>query len=506
MIKIEDLFSKLIYIFTIIIFLIIFIFSFKYDSNVYYSQNKFISLLFCIIIMVLWYFIYKILCNKIKSKVSKKTYILTIIIYLIIVSLIQLFILKHFMVKPGWDYNILYENAKYYLQYGNRKDALYKEYFQLFPNNKLLFYILVKAMWLGNFVGLSPLRSCILLNIFIIDFALIILFLTLNKKFDYKTALFGMIITLFFLPIFLYTPIFYSDTFSLFIGISLIYTYLFVDKKNTICKNNIITFIIFGLLLFLGKEIKITSTFVFIAIIINYIISSKKIKIFINIFITIVTFLIITFLFKTFIANNSKYNFEVDSYGSYPYTHWIMMGTEDVDKDNSSRSFYGGYNEEDYFYSKSFKNGKEASKYDLIEYKKRVKKMGIIGYPIYLLKKAVNAWTDGYYFSDVKLSINRVNINDKVYYFMFKNNIGKYIFINFTQGVQYAFIISLINLSYLKLTKKENEINYNVLSILAIFAFLLLWENRSRYLYNYIPLFILIICTYYNSIKNIQSN
>ena len=494
--------DKATYLFSFILFSIILIFCFVYDSNVYYSQNKFISLAVCIILGIIWFIILKFINKFVKEKVSIKVHTAILIGYFIIVSLIQIFVLKNLFVSPGWDYQVVFENAKYFVENGNRANAVYKEYFEYFPNNIMLFYLLVNVIKFGGILGLSALKSSIIFNIILIDLALFILYIVLNKKFNFKVALFGLIISLFFLPLFLYTPVFYSDTFSLFIGISFILIYLFIDKEKVLCKKNIILFSLMGLLMFLAKEIKITSLFILIAILIDYIFNNKNIKRFLNIVIILVVYFIFSTLFNFIVVNNEKYEFKVTGYGSYPYTHWIMMGVEDIDKDNSGRNSIGGYNENDYKLSRAYPTGSDAIKFNLEEFKNRVEKLGFQGYCSYLMKKGVNAWGDGLYFSDVKLSVNSKHYGDTVHKYLFEDENTKYNIVYFTQGVQFIFLLSLILGSIYFIKNKKDNIDYCRLSLLALLAFLLLWENRSRYLFNYIPIFILIICELYYYLVN----
>ena len=144
------------------------------------------------------------------------------------------------------------------------------------------------------------------MNILFIDFALLLLFLVLRKKYDNITSIIGMIITLFFIPIFLYTPIFYSDTISLFIPLLILLLYLYVDDNN-IRKNNII-FILLGCILFIGWQIKISSIFILIAILFDYIINHKKIVL--NLVLMFSIFIILTLTFKVLIINNKKFEFQ----------------------------------------------------------------------------------------------------------------------------------------------------------------------------------------------------
>ena len=55
-----------------------------------------------------------------------------------------------------------------------------------------------------------------------------------------------------------------------------------------------------------------------------------------------------------------------------------------------------------------------------------------------------------------------------------------------TQGVQYALIIIIISGCIFKIKKKDNEQYYIQLTIVGLVIFFLLWENRSRYIFNYI--------------------
>lgn len=170
------------------------------------------------------------------------------------------------------------------------------------------------------------------------------------------------------------------------------------------------------------------------------------------------------------------------------------MGVEDIDKDNSGRNSYGGYNLDDYLVTLQYNNGKEAAKFNIDETWIRIKKMGVTGYYEYLNKKAVNAWTDGLYLVDAKLQMSPRHSNGLVYNELLMNKSNKYKMIYFSQGVQYLFIIALILGAILKYYNHSNKIDIVRLSIIGIFIFLLIWENRSRYLLNFIPLFVYIIC------------
>lgn len=486
-------------IMTTIIFITILLFSFFYDSNVYYHDNTVLSIIFSIITMFIWLIIYIFINKKIKN-ITRKNEMIFLIIYFIIVSIIQCIVLKQLSVTPGWDFGVVFSHAESYALNGV-KSVSYPEYFQLFPNNIMLFILSVIFIKLGLIFNIKPLFSVYILNILFIDLSLLLLYLTIKKMKDRKSAIFGLILSFSFLPLFLYTPIIYSDTLSLFIPILFVYLYLNIDREEVLTKKNIALFVLVGILLFFGKEIKITSLIIFIAIIIDYLIKNFKIKKFIPVITSFTIFLVCELSFKVLIVNNNAFQFKVNDSGSIPISHWIMMGVEDIDKDNSSRNSYGGYNESDYNETKKYSTNEEKVKYNINEFFSRVKKMGFIGYSNYLVHKAVNTWTDGYYFSNVAISINPKHKNSKLYRLLLENESTTKIFRALTQGVQYALIIIIISGCIFKIKKKDNEQYYIQLTIVGLVIFFLLWENRSRYIFNYIPIFILIIVGFYNNFK-----
>lgn len=484
---------------TFLLFIIIFFFSFGYDSNVYYHDNVFLSLIFAIITLIIWTVIYWILYKKLKIP-SKKHEIIFLIIYFGFVSLIQIIILKQLSVAPNWDFGMVFSNAKSFVYTGVREINVYPEYFQFFPNNIMLFTLEVIFIKIGSLFHIEAIYSVYIMNIIFIDTALLLLYLTIRKISNSKNAVFSLILTLFFLPLFLYTPIIYSDTMTLFIPIGFVYLFNMKDDKKIISKRNIVIFILIGILLFLGKELKITSLIIFVALILGYFIIEFKLMKFVNIGISLCILIICELLFKTVIVNNDKFQFQVNDYGSIPVTHWIMMGVEDIDTDNSSRNSYGGYNENDYKLTKNFENGKDAVKFNLDETKNRISKMGLRGYTNYLIRKSINTWTDGYYFSNVKLALNSNHQNSFLYNSLIATSTSTNIFRGITQGIQYAYIVILL-MSCICKFKQNKNFDYLKLTLIGLVIFFLLWENRSRYIFNYIPIFILIIVDFYNNLK-----
>lgn len=218
-----------------------------------------------------------------------------------------------------------------------------------------------------------------------------------------------------------------------------------------------------------------------------------------------VPIILLTVLFNISVVNNKTLDFKADNeWGSFPKTTWVMMGIEDPDGDYNGHNSYGGYKGEDYDATKAQKTRKDAIKYNIDEYFRRVRGYGFIGYFDYLTNKAVNAWTEGLYYSNIKLLFDPINPdNSNRKYVDYNYDEFKYIEY-FAQGWQISFIMLMIA-SCLYNVRKKYYTGYDFilkLSTMMLLLFLLLWENRSRYLFNYVPVFIYIMVECYYKILN----
>lgn len=486
--------NKIIYWIAIFLFTWVLISSLIYDSSQFYHLYKIISFIISLIVLMIWYLIYYYLKKKIPSNVSNKVKYLTLFVYVIIICIIELIIIKNLNVNPGWDFKVVFSTAED-LANKSIRNTVINNYFRYYPNNIFILLFEVICIRLGNLINISSMNTMYIVNICLINFSLVIFYLYLNKTKDYFHAFFGLILTFFFMPLFLYSPIFYSDTFSLFLPISILYIFSFINKND-----NYVFWIILGILVFLSKEIKITALIIFIPLFLNYILSHPLKKSIINLSIVIIAFLSLNLVYNNMLLN--KLNIEDNNdYGSYPFTHWIMMGVEDKDAESYGKlNAIGGYNGLDYDNSRAQLTHNATIKYNIDTYRNRVSKLGIIGYFKYLSRKVSQTWSDGHYYSDVALSINNID-NSDLYQFLYQKEPSKSIFTYVSSGIQIALLLSIILSSILLLKEQEKKLNIYHLTLIGLLIFFLFWENRSRYLYNYIPIFILTIIELYDMIN-----
>lgn len=474
----------------VICFAYIFINIFFRRVNVFYHVNPFLSIMAMIPLFFLWRFIYKKLeiCNRLSLK-EEICLLLSAMFILLIIQLIMGYLLR---TNPGWDLGVIMHQAESYVLTGDRLTmGSYPEYFQEFPNNIMLFWLFTKLFRVSHILGFNHFNIVgIVFNVFVINLSIILLYLCIRKFFNKQKAFMGLVLCLFASPLLLYTPIYYTDTLTLIFPVGLLLLYAYLPKDNNRWGfSKFIFYALMAIICFIGFEMKATVIIMFIAILIDFFFENefKFTLAFVGTF--LVTFCLCLFLFQKLVVQSEKYHFKYNENGGFPITQWIMMGTEDPSTDNSTRNAYGGYNVKDYEFIRKIKEDKRMG-VNLRETKRRIFKYGPLGYANYLTKKVVNAWGDGTYFAPIKLGIDPVQDKNSPLHKLFLPS-GTYfpLYLYFAQGMQLCILLFLIVGAYYH-SKKRESFSLPWICLFGVMLFFLIWENRSRYLVNYIPVMI----------------
>ena len=485
-----------------ITFSIVFLSSVFRDGSVEYKLNHIITFVLMIIQLFIWYYLYKLIVKVFKqvSDKAKKRLVIATFAFIAAILIALLLVLD---VPLAWDYQVIYTHAQEKALTGHMSN-IYPEYLQYFPNNICLYLIEVILFRITKMFGSTNfILAAEIFNGLLIYLSIVFTYLFCKRKMSDEKAYFSLVVTCSFAPLFLYLPVFYSDTFSIVCVPLLLYISSFIDMKKKRKKaerkkqiiNNILLMILVSLVAFGGLKIKMTIIFVVIGIFADFFIKYgiKKTCEFASIFI------VIYFVFSG-ILNHLTYNhYYVNDYGKIPISHWIMMGLEDPDVDNSERNAYGGYSKRDYDITLSYPTGEKSKARHIKEIRMRLKKYSFLELCDYYDKKIVNTWGDGSYLSLIKLRKNNSNrgpikkviIGDDKYKTL----------IYFEQGVQLAMLLILVFSGIYSFKNKDKENIALHVAVLGVFCFLLIWETRSRYLYNYIPIFVMIVVSYIDKLK-----
>ena len=444
-----------------------------YNSNVIFSFNQVILLICIIIYLAFTILLYKKLLPWIEKIKHIEYLFFGVFIILAIFSGI------YFKSRATWDMGNVFNIAERYLLEGSIKDSVY---LATFPNNIMQALIEIGVLTVSNIIGITDNVTVItLFNAMCVSLAVIFSYYVANKMFGRKNALMHIMLCVLTSPLFLYSAIYYTDTFSLPVGVGILLLWLVIrDKEKTTTK--IILNVLLGLLVFLGIKIKVLSIFIFIAIVVYELAVGKRKDILKSLCVVLPIVFILIALFNICITNKivSK---ELSNKAKMPVEHWIMMGL----------TGNGNWNFGDYAFTLKYKDYDTRQEKVREEIVRRITSKGIPTHLKRLYSKITFVWHDGTYWVPVKLAKGMLN-KSTLHEFVIKagrySDVYKYI----PQAMHFGMLIYIIIAIIKSINSKEmnNIQNILVITVFGMFIFLLIWETRSRFLLN-ILLFMLIL-------------
>lgn len=453
----------------IILMLSVIIFNNFLENKTIFNNLK--QIVFITVLIGLFIVLNKILLNKISDK-AKKIIVSIILITFLILEIISV---MYFKVERNWDFKWVMDTAEDLTKIGST-DKLH--YFQVFPNNIGALTIITLSMWITNGAEIGAYIA----NIMFVFLSAIFAMLASKKIGGYKLAINTLLIMLLCCPIYLYTPIVYTDTLSIFIPVATLYFWLLAKETNNTSKKYIYWGIL-SILSVIGYSLKPVAMIVYIAIIIETILCNRKyIK---QLAVSLILFIILLVSYNTaeekIIIKNSPW--------TYPYTHWIMMGLNKPESEGGTSIGWGAYSAEDNEYTgvqPSVELKKEAN---IKRIKERLSEFGFRGYIEFLFNKFEYVWNDGTYYVFNKIGWDTIN-KDTILYEYIIGEKSNYIIKPFLSNLhQFMMIIILIVIITDIKNKDDESIRVMGISMVGIAIFLLFWEARSRYIYFLIPIF-----------------
>ncbi len=444
-----------------------------YNSHVIFSFNQ-VILIICVIVYLAFIIL---LYKKVLPWIEK----IKCIEYLFFVIFIFLAIFSglYFKVKATWDMGNVFNIAERYLNVGSIKETVY---LATFPNNTMQALIEIAILVLSNAVGITDNVTVItMFNAMCVSLAVILSYYAANKMFGRKNALMHIILCVLTSPLFLYSAIYYTDTFSLPVGVGILLLWLVIrDKEKSLTK--LILNILLGLLVFLGIKIKVLSIFIFIAIVVYELSVGKRKDMLKSLCLVLPIVLVLSILFNVCITNKITSK-ELSNKAKMPVEHWVMMGL------NGN----GNWNFGDYVYSLKYRDYDTRQEKVREEIGRRIASKSFLSHAKRLYSKIIFVWHDGTYWVPIKLAKGVLN-HGTLHEIVLENgkyvNVYKYI----PQTMHFGMLICIIIAIIKSINNKDmnNIQNVLVITVFGMFIFMLIWETRSRFLLN-ILLFMLIL-------------
>lgn len=407
----------------------------------------------------------------------------------LIVFILQIYSIWNYYFYTDWDSSVLISFASALV---HKEDISWMpEYFSKYPNNLFLGLVFYNIEEITHDIGLHSMEyfSIILFQCIIVTITGVLIFKILNQLLNkIILAYLGYILYIALIGISPWVSIPYSDSIGVLFP-TLIY-YLYINCKNTSKKD--IVWLMIAVLSIIGYKIKPQIFIVFIAIFINEILLFIKTKrIHLKSVIGVILGIVLAELFTCFYISRAP--IVLNENQSFGIQHYFMMG---MNPDSM-----GVYSEDDVQFSASFSNIKERNTADMIRAAERIKQMGTFGVLKQCIRKTLTNYYDGTFcwagegdfFKNVleEKKLPGCKLLRGLYYTRNYSDVGKYysVWSNFEQMLW----LTIILLNFISaFAPKDMSTNVLMLGIIGLTLFELLFEARARYLFTYVPLYVIL--------------
>ncbi len=487
--KLQDVFVVLFTCF----FLLIFGFSlFSIFFNKQADDLQFSKKIYIVMALLYGAFICVFYKNVLRKITDKKIHNKRLALFFLILFSAQCFIAWSVYGNNGWDSQIVLTGADNFITGRTNEFGVY---FLNYPNNIPLLSFYRYYFTILNMLGISNyLLGAIVVSIIAIDISILFLFLTTNILFEKKEAIFVLFIATFLIGFSPWISVPYTDTLTLPFPIIMLYLLVQAIKQNEKYKWTFVG--LAGAISFIGCKFKPTQYIIYVALAIsvflfNDIKENKLKKMAITVSVFVVGVLVSMLLCNVVIhkATGKVFTKEEIQENRFPFTHYIMMGLAEP---------YGAYNDADVEATREQKGYNAKVKYNLQESEHRVREMGIGKYTLFLMRKLNFTLQDGtFHFgleggfhltpaitqNEVSNQIQRLYRADGDLYFLLAN----------WQQAQWLVILFFGVISgFINFKQKRNAaLFFSQLCMVGVVLFNLLFEARSRYLFSFLPFFIL---------------
>lgn len=376
-----------------------------------------------------------------------------------------------------WDFGVVFSAAQQYAQSG----VLPGDYFSQFHNNAPMYLVLVALCKALGALGVRDVMPAALVcNTLCVNLSLLALYRVLRRLYGVKNALFGLAGSFLFLAFLLYGPIVYTDTVTLPFPIGALALWL-AARDRPVGAGRTLRCAGAGLLAAAGAWLKITVAIALVAAVLDALLSAGVRRGWKAAGCMVLSFAAL-YGALSFAALHSPWLPAYDRDKAIPWEHWVMMGL----------SGDGGYNDDDYKLTLTGQDYAERAEIDRAEIDRaeiarRVEQMGPGGLLSHGADKLSYIFGDGLYYAPVKLDIGSVHKGNplQAYFIQGMQHTGRAVYAGL--GVQAALLAGLAAAGARAARRGDHRAAVLRVAVLGLALFLLLWEARSRYLVNFLP-------------------
>ena len=379
-------------------------------------------------------------------------------------------------VEPAWDFGRVYHGALEITSSGAIQ--LDRTYFLESNNNFFLALVLAPVFIAGSLAGLPPLASGILFNLAAVDLSILLLWAAARRRWGARAAL-AAAVGCFTCPAFwLYGPIFYTDTLSMpFVSLGLYLAQRWSEGRGRAALGAAM-----GLAAFLAFRTKPTAFLLYLALAALWLLRRggrrRAAALATAVFVACMA------AWQVWLGRNPILDTsDIERY-RLPPLHYVMMGLKNP----------GGYDEADHLASQALPDAAARTANAKSEIARRLADYGPLGFLDHLYQKLAYTWADGSYFGGHKLAIDPV-APGALQQWVADTGKNWPVFHGAANAWQ---LLACLGLAAGALSQARRGGGGDgllwacLLALLGTGAFLLVWETRSRYLVDVLPLLILL--------------
>lgn len=448
-----------------------------------------ITLLILIIILMLSKF------KKINLQINTNKMTKILILSSLVVFIIQIFFAYQIYFYTGWDASAVRNAAFYFIEHPHKISKYFNLYFSYHTNQTTITVLLGLIMRFFNALGIKNVYfGTILFSILSVNLSTLFVSLSMNKFIENKiSVILGFLLCTFLCSFSPWITIPYSDTFMMLFASFAFYLYLNLKGSTIDC------FLWFLILfsVFLGSLIKPQTLIMGIAILLYEFAFKRKLNIkqeiirFLSISLIILcTFFLSAQVQKTFVEMGE---FKQNPEFSFTLPHYLMVG---LNPDS-----YGAYVAEDaeISYGQFTIEDRETKNFEII--KERIDYLNQNGWLPFLMNKAVVNFNDGSFawgregdfYQEIFEKDNLFANALRSYFYHDGDSFNNFLL---SRQILWMIVLSLMVSSIFN-RKRDEEVFIQIICI-GIILFNMIFEARARYLFAYVPYFVLLATLSFN--------
>ena len=375
-------------------------------------------------------------------------------------------------VEPAWDFGRVYHGALEITSSGAIR--IDWQYFLESNNNFFLALVLAPVFIAGSILGLSPLASGILFNLAAIDGSVLLLWAAAKRRCGAKWALAAALACFACAGLWLYGPIFYTDTLSMpFVSLG-----IYLAQRWSEGKRSPWLAAAMGLAAFLAFRLKPTAFFLYLALVLLWVLRrGGALK---AVAAGLAVFAVCMAGWQVWLGHNPVLDTGAIEEYRLPPLHYVMMGLKNP----------GGYDESDHLASQALPDAAARTAHAKEEILRRLADYGPLGFLDHLRQKLAYTWADGSWFGSHKLGIDPIAPGVLQQWVA---DTGEHwpAFRTLVNAQQLLICLGLAACAFCQARRGEQADGLlwaALVTLLGAGLFLLVWETRSRYLVGLLPL------------------